>query len=327
MLILHVSALCLGFLLDLLLGDPPWLYHPVVLMGKAISWMEKGLRRILPGTCRGEFWGGLVLVVSLGLLFLGIPGLVLWLCYRLLFPLGFALEVFWCGQLLAARSLDRESRKVYKALEAGDLDGGRYAVSRIVGRDTEKLTEQEVVKATLETIAENTADGVTAPAFYMVLGGAPLLFLYKLINTCDSMLGYKNPRYLYFGRAAARLDDVVNLLPARLCALLMLAAARLLGYDARQGWKVYRRDRKNLPSPNAGQTEAVMAGALRLQLAGDMWYFGRLVHKKTLGDPLREPERRDILRALRLTFWTNLLTLLFLSLAGGLGWLLGRLLL
>ena len=193
------------------------------------------------------------------------------------------IESFFCYQILAVKSLKVESDRVYRALKEEGLISGRKAVSMIVGRDTKELSEEGVTKAAVETVAENTSDGVIAPLFYMVIGGAVLGFAYKAVNTMDSMIGYKNDKYRYFGTAAARLDDAANFLPSRLAALLMIAASFLLGMDGPGAFRIYCRDRKNHKSPNAAQTESVMAGALGVELAGNAWYFGKLYEKPTIG--------------------------------------------
>ena len=228
---------------------------------------------------------------------------------QVLTALGLALQMLWCGQALAARGLAQESRNVYKELAKGDLPAARRAVARIVGRDTQNLTAAGVTRAAVETVAENASDGVIAPLLYMLLGGAPLALTYKAINTMDSMLGYKNEKYLYFGRAAAKLDDLANYIPSRLAALLWVAAAAFTGNDAKGAWRIWRRDRRNHASPNSAQTESACAGALGVQLAGPAYYFGEYYDKPTIGDPLREIEPRDILRANRMMYAESLLAL------------------
>ena len=220
------------------------------------------------------------------------------------------MESFWCYQILATKSLKVESDRVYIALKDKGLEAGRKAVSMIVGRDTQNLTEEGVTKAAVETVAENTSDGVIAPLFYMLIGGAVLGFTYKAINTMDSMVGYKNDRYQWFGTAAAKLDDVVNFIPARVSAVLMIAASYLTGMDGKNAARIFRRDRFNHKSPNSAQTEAVMAGALDVQLAGDAWYFGKLHKKPTIGDPVREMELLDIRRSHKLLYGTAMLGLI-----------------
>ena len=298
-----------GFLLDALFGDPAWLPHPVVLMGRCISALEKHLRTALPKTPRGELVGGAAVAAVLPLGTLAVTGLACWAAARLHPALGLALQMLWCGQALAAKGLAQESRNVYKELAKGDLPAARRAVARIVGRDTQNLTAAGVTRAAVETVAENTSDGVIAPLLYMLLGGAPLALTYKTINTMDSMLGYKNEKYLYFGRCAAKLDDAANWLPSRLAGLLWVAAAALTGSSARGAWRIWRRDRRRHASPNSAQTESACAGALGVQLAGPAYYFGEYYDKPTIGDPLREIEPRDILRANRMMYAESLLAL------------------
>lgn len=322
----HMIALGAGFILDLLLGDPRWLYHPICLVGNLIGALEKKIRGLFPKTRRGELAGGFLEAALVCGICFGVPFAVLHFLYGIQTFAGLALETFWCCQLLAARSLRDESMKVYDRLKCGTLEEARHAVSMIVGRDTAALTEAGVTKAAVETVAENTSDGVVAPAFYMAIGGVPLMFLYKGINTMDSMLGYKNEKYLYFGRCAAKLDDAVNYLPARISGWMMVAASAFcsLGRDVpggkdkeaaasgklspAQAARIYRRDRRNHASPNSAQTEAAMAGALQVQLAGDAWYFGKRYKKPTIGDDIRPIEAEDIPRANRLMYGTAALS-------------------
>lgn len=311
-MLMSLAACAAGLLLDLLFGDPVWLYHPVRLIGNWISWGERQLRKMCGTHLTAA--GGVLWVLTAGMAFV-IPFGLLALAGWIHPALRFLLETFWCFQILAAKCLASESRKVYDRLKARDLPGARKAVSMIVGRDTEKLTEEGVTKAAVETVAENTSDGVTAPLIYLLIGGAPLGFLYKAVNTMDSMLGYKNDRYLYFGRIPAKMDDVFNYIPARVTALLMIISAFLTGLDGKNAWKIYRRDRKKHASPNAAQTESVCAGALGVRLAGDAVYFGKLYKKEFIGDALRSIEPEDIIRTGRLMYAAELLTLI---LGGGL---------
>ena len=297
-----VWAVLGGFVLDALFGDPAWLPHPVVYMGKAISRLEKFLRPRLPKTPQGELLGGAIVAFCLPVGTFLLTGLVCWGAARLHPLLGLAVQMFWCGQALAARGLVQESTNVYKELKKPDLPGARKAVSRIVGRDTAELTAEGVTKAAVETVAENASDGVIAPLLYMLIGGAPLALTYKAINTMDSMLGYKNEKYLYFGRVPAKLDDVANYIPSRLAGLLWVAAAAFTGNSARGAWKIWRRDRRRHASPNSAQTESACAGALGVQLAGPAYYFGEYYPKPTIGDALRPIEPEDILRANRMMY-------------------------
>ena len=298
-----------GFVLDTLFGAPPWLPHPVVLMGKAISALEKRLRARLPQTPQGELLGGAVVAFTLPVGTFLLTSLVCLGAAKLSPWLGLAVQMFWCGQALAAKGLAQESTNVYRALIKPDLPAARKAVSRIVGRDTQNLTLEGVTKAAVETVAENASDGVIAPLLYMLLGGAPLALTYKAINTMDSMLGYKNEKYLYFGRAAAKLDDAANYLPSRLAGLLWCAAAALTGNSPKGAWRIWRRDRRNHASPNSAQTESACAGALGVQLAGPAYYFGEYYAKPTIGDPLRPIEPEDIRRANRMMYAESVLAL------------------
>ena len=300
-------SVALGFLLDLCFGDPVWLPHPVVLIGKSISWLEKFLRQKFPQTPAGETKAGVILAVCIPLCSLLLSGGILLLAYHISFWLWFVLHTFWSYQILAARCLEQESRKVYQFLAAGDLSGARTQLSYLVGRETSQLSAEEVTKACVETVAENSSDGIIAPMLYMAIGGIPLMFLYKGINTMDSMLGYKNDKYLYFGRCAARLDDVANYIPARISGWLMALSTVFVGMDTKNAVKIYRRDRRNHASPNSAQTEAAMAGALDVQLAGNAYYFGKLYEKPTIGDPIRPVEPEDIKRANRLMYAASIL--------------------
>lgn len=310
---LTLGALVLGFILDLLIGDPHFLYHPIRLVGNLISVTEKGLRKIFPKTEKGELTAGVFLVLIVTGISTAVPCLLLYGARRLNPWLYFAVQTVMCYQLLATRSLKDESMKVCDRLKAEDLPGARYAVSMIVGRDTQVLDETGVTKAAVETVAENTSDGIIAPMLFLAIGGAGLGYFYKSINTMDSMVGYKNEKYLYFGRAAAKLDDVVNFLPSRISALLMIAACTFTGLDRKNAFRIWKRDRFNHASPNSAQTEAVMAGALGVQLAGDAWYFGTLCKKKTIGDAIRPVEYEDIRRADRLLYGTAVLGLVVFS--------------
>ena len=311
---MKILCVCLiGMILDWIFGDPVWLYHPVRIIGKWIAFLEKILRKLVGDQegnekklliAGGILWT-LVIVASAA-----VPMGSLYLAEKLSPCAAFVLECFWCYQLLAARSLGKESKKVYKKLIQDDLPGARLAVSMIVGRDTENLTVEGVTKAAVETVAENTNDGVIAPLIYMLIGGPILGFVYKAVNTMDSMLGYKNEKYLYFGRVAAKMDDVAGFIPARISALLMILASCLLGMDGKNALWIWKRDQRKHASPNAAQTEAVCAGALQVQLAGDAWYFGVKHEKETIGDPIRKIEPKDILRSEKLMIGTEVLTFL-----------------
>ena len=306
---IHLLALVLGFCIDLIFGDPHSIPHPVVLIGKLISATEKLVRKIFPKTVRGENVAGGVLWLLVVLISTAVPLGILYLGYKISLWLGLALESIMCWQILATKSLKVESMKVYTALKAGDPAEYRRAVSMIVGRDTAALDDKAVARAAVETVAENTSDGIIAPMLYLAIGGAPLGFFYKAVNTMDSMLGYVEMPYKNIGLVPAKMDDFFNFLPARLSALLMLLAGWLEGLDIRRGWRIWRRDRRNHASPNSAQTESVCAGLLGLRLAGDAYYHGVLHKKPYIGDPVREIEYEDIPRACKLLYGTAIVSL------------------
>lgn len=306
----HLTALLLGFCIDLLLGDPRWLYHPVQAIGALISHLEPPLRRAFPRRLR---LAGAVLVIAVVAITGIVTGGLLFLLHWLHPVAGFVGETIVCWLILATKSLRTESMKVVKALETGTLDDGRKAVSMIVGRDTEHLSEEEVLKAAVETVAENASDGILAPLLFAAVLGPVGGMCYKAVNTMDSMVGYKNDRYLDFGRAAAKVDDVLNFLPARISGFLMCLAA-YFGFDGKNAFRIFFRDRKNHASPNSAHTEAACAGALGLQLGGTHDYFGKPVVKPTIGDDLRPVRRGDVAAANRLALLTAILALLLFDL-------------
>lgn len=317
----HLIALLIGFFVDLLLGDPHSIPHPVVWIGKLITAVEKAVRRIFPKTVRGENIAGGVLWLVVAGVSTAVPALLLYAAYRVHLAAGLVLESIMCWQILATKSLRDESMKVYAALKEGVPENYRRAVSMIVGRDTAELDDLAVTRAAVETVAENASDGVIAPMLFLALGGAPLGFFYKAANTMDSMLGYVEMPYKNIGLVPAKMDDVLNYIPARLSALLMLAAGALLRLDVKNGWRIWRRDRRNHASPNSAQTESVCAGLLGVRLAGDAYYHGVLHKKPYIGDARREIEYEDIPRAGRLLYATAALSLL---LFGGIQFLLLR---
>lgn len=283
-----------GFILDCILGDPHILLHPVVIMGKFISFMDKRQKRNVVS-------GGIMAVMLIGLTAVS-TWFILWAAQKIHPFLGFGVRAFMCYQIFAAKSLKTESMKVYNALQQKDVEQARKAVSMIVGRDTNVLDEQGITRAAIETVAENTSDGVIAPLFYMMIGGPVLGMVYKAINTMDSMVGYKNDRYMEYGRIPARLDDAVNYIPSRLSALLIIIAAFLAGYSGKNAYYIWKRDRRKHASPNSAQTEAAVAGALGIRLAGNAWYGGKLFVKEYIGDGIREADCEDIVAANRLMY-------------------------
>ncbi len=304
---IRIISITLACILDLMFGDPHWAYHPVCLIGKLISATEKLLFYIIPEKRGAKILAGAIFVLLICGVSTFVPWILLYFLYKWNFFAGFFVETFFCYQLLAMKSLKTESMKVYHALKEQGVESARRAVSLIVGRDTDVLDETGVAKAAVETVAENASDGVIAPLFYMMLFGGPGGFFYKAVNTMDSMVGYKNERYEDFGRAAAKMDDVLNFLPARICGVFLAVTAGILGYDGREAFRIFFRDRKNHASPNSAHGEAAVAGALHVQLGGDAWYFGKLYHKLTIGDDMGKIEPEDIVRANRLLYGCGVL--------------------
>lgn len=298
-----ILPLLIGFFMDLIFGDPYNFPHIVVLMGKVIKKSESFLRKNI----KNDILAGRVLVVLIILIFTVIPLIILTLLYKINVTAGVLAESIMCWQCLAAKGLEKESMKVYYALENKDLDLARTSVGMIVGRDTKNLTKEGIIKAAVETVSENTSDGVIAPIFYMVIGGGVFGYFYKAVNTMDSMIGYKNQEYIDFGKAAARFDDFINFIPSRLSGVLIVVSAFLLGLDGKNSWRIFKRDRLNHKSPNSAQTEAACAGALGIILGGDAWYFEKLYKKQTIGDFFREVENKDIVSANRLMYGATFL--------------------
>lgn len=311
----HIFAFIAGFVLDLLIGDPHFIPHPVRLIGSLISFCDKRLNCDAGYNISEKklnlikYKRGMLLAFTVIFATFAISVIIIVAAYSINLYAGVIAEAVMTWQILATKCLRVESMRVYDALRTDGVDAGRRAVSMIVGRDTSVLDAAGVTRAAVETIAENTSDGVIAPMLYTAIGGPVLGFVYKAVNTMDSMLGYKNDKYMYFGRFAARLDDVVNFIPARISAYLMIAAAFIGGrqFGGKNAYSIFKRDRFNHASPNSAQTESVCAGALRVQLAGDAVYFGKLVKKKYIGDGLREIEYEDIKRANRLMYITAFL--------------------
>ena len=310
---ISLVALVMGYILDLIFGDPYWMPHPVRFIGNLISILEKVIRRFMPKTKRGEYIGGIILTVMVVSISMVIPLVIILMAKSINTYLALTVETFMCYQILATKSLKVESMKVYDELAKNDLPSARKAVSMIVGRDTKDLTFSGVAKAAVETVAENTSDGIIAPMIFIAIGGAPMGFFYKAINTMDSMVGYKNEKYMNFGRFAAKLDDVVNYLPARISAYQMILSSFFLKYDYKNAFKIYKRDRYNHASPNSAQTESVCAGALDIQLAGNAYYFGKLYEKPTIGDDIREINYDDIKKANRLLYCTSFISIVIIS--------------
>lgn len=301
-----IMPIIIGFVIDSFIGDPYNLPHPIRLIGRLISKLEKFIRRRF----RNLYAGGVFLALTVIFISAVVPFFILYFYYRLNIIFGILIEGIFCYYLIAPKCLRNESMKVYSAIKIKDTEKARKAVSMIVGRDTQCLDESGIIKAAVETVAENTSDGVTAPIMYMSLGGAVFGFIYKAVNTMDSMIGYKNDKYINLGRFAAKLDDAFNFIPSRLTAAVMILSAYILGMNGKNAFKIWKRDRRKHASPNSAQTEAVCAGALEIRLAGDAYYFGKLHKKEYIGDDIRPIENEDIRRANRLMYCTSIIVLI-----------------
>jgi adenosylcobinamide-phosphate synthase len=315
-----IIILVAAYILDLVVGDPQWLFHPVRALGTLVSNGERLLRGLLPAKSIFDLIGGAVLVVCVCSVGAAWALLVVTYVSRLSSAGGIAVSVWMASRMIATRSLADSGRTVAHALAHGTLEDGQKTVAMFVGRDTDVLDKAAVCRAAIETVAENTTDGVVAPLFWLSLGGLPALYVYKAVSTMDSMIGYTDKRYFWFGKIAARLDDVMNFVPARMAGLLMVGASFLIGLDARSSLRIYRRDRLKHASPNSAHTEAACAGALGIRLAGPACYHGELSEKPWLGDAVREVVPDDIGNAVRLMHVTGLLMVCVCILAQG-AWL------
>ena len=308
LLIYQTYAIIIGFIIDFFVGDPHAIPHPVVAIGKLISFLDRKLR--IGGSDKRDILRGVWTVLIVSAVSIAVPSLILWVMWKI-HPVAYlAVNSIMCAQIVAARELVRECSAVEKALEKGDVEGARKAVSYVVGRDTEALDKEDICRAAVETIAENGSDGVIAPLFWMFLFGAVGGFFYKAVNTMDSMLGYKNEKYLYFGRAAAKTDDFVNFIPSRISALLMIASCPLCHLDGKNALRIFRRDRFKHKSPNAAQTESVFAGALNVRLNGPAFYGGILHVKEYLGDDTRPIAPADIRKSGLLMYTASFMMLI-----------------
>lgn len=301
-----IMPIIIGFVIDSFIGDPYNLPHPIRLIGRLISKLEKFIRRRF----RNLYAGGVFLALTVIFISAVVPFFILYFYYRLNIIFGILIEGIFCYYLIAPKCLRNESMKVYSAIKIKDTEKARKAVSMIVGRDTQCLDESGIIKAAVETVAENTSDGVTAPIMYMSLGGVVFGFIYKAVNTMDSMIGYKNDKYINLGRFAAKLDDAFNFIPSRLTAAVMILSAYILGMNGKNAFRIWKRDRRKHASPNSAQTEAVCAGALEIRLAGDAYYFGKLHKKEYIGDDIRPIENEDIRHANRLMYCTSIIVLI-----------------
>jgi len=300
----------IGYFLDIIFGDPQWMHHPVRYIGRAINGLEKVLKK-----GRGEKLAGVVLLLAIMSLCFVVPYGILYLCNRIHPMLKLGVEALMIYQIFATKCLHVETKKVYDALVAGDMKEARKYISYLCSRDTDKMTEEEISRSAIETVSENIADGIIAPLLFVVLGGAPLGWLYKGVNTLDSMVGYKNEKYIDFGWASARMDDVLNYVPARLTGLLVVLATVLLGFDFKSSFRIMLRDRRNHSSPNSAYSEAPVAGALGIQLGGRTSYFGVYSEKPTMGDPINQIQRKHINDTFKIMYVTSFLGLVSFTLA------------
>lgn len=307
--------LIVSFILDLIFKDPKNIPHPVVYIGKIIRYGEIVLRKIFRKGAVAETIAGVLLTLFVIIVSFLVPYILLSIFYSIHIVLGVVVEIFICYQLLALGSLKEAAMKVYGELYTGNIENARVKLSHIVGRDTENLNDKDIVKATVESVSENTNDGIVAPLFYMIIGGASLGMLYKAVNTLDSMIGYKNKRYEYFGKVAARLDDILNIVPARITGFLYVAASFLSGFNYKNAYKILLRDRWNHSSPNSGYPESAAAGALEIQLGGPASYFGEMVDKQYIGDDIKSPNMEDIPKVCMLMTIVSVLSLILLILA------------
>ncbi len=317
-MVISLVALVIGFIIDLIVGDPHFLPHPIRFIGNLILISEKFLRKIFPKTKKGEIVAGVFLVVIVTVISTLIPLGIIILAGQINIYLRLAIESIMCWQILATKNLKTESMKVYYALNENDIEKARFNVSMIVARDTAVLDDKGITKAAVETVAENTSDGIIAPMLFTAIGGPCLGFFYKAINTMDSMVGYKNDKYINVGKTAAKLDDIVNFIPARLSAAFMIIASFILRYDYKNASKIYKRDKNNHASPNSAHTEACCAGALNIRLAGDAVYHGKLLKKPYIGDDNREIIYEDIKRANKILYMTAFIAIfIFVAIMGG----------
>lgn len=308
---MDILILSMAVIVDYLLGDPISWPHPIIYVGKMISFYEKRIRKHMTNLKLGGLWLvilSLITVVLLTNILIILAGMISEILRNIII-------LYFIYTLLAARCLDLEAKKVYREIKVGNLDNARLKISYLVGRDTSGLTFEEITRATIETVAENTIDGVLAPMFYVVLGflvGYPieLLFTYKTVNTLDSMVGYVQEYYKDIGYFSAKLDDLLNFIPARLGSIFMILAGGILGLDIKKGFKILKRDRLNHKSPNCGYPESVVAGLLNIQLGGTNSYFGEKIYKPTIGDKLRDLTPEDIISTIKIMYLSQIITLI-----------------
>ncbi|TKC14849.1 adenosylcobinamide-phosphate synthase CbiB [Robertmurraya kyonggiensis] len=310
-MIYHLFAITIAVIIDSIIGDPPRWPHPVKWIGSTISYFEKRLNTNHFRRVKGV---GMVLVIVV--MAFAVTTAIVWLSYEIHVIVGILIESIIIATTIARKSLEEAALEVYAPLENEDLPQARLKLSYIVGRDTERLDESEIVRGTVETVAENTSDGVTAPLFWALIGGAPLAMVYRAINTCDSMVGYKNDRYKSFGWASARLDDIANWFPSRITGMLMLLTHKPPFVKRKKAWKIFFRDSKKHPSPNSGWLEAAVAVLLGVQLGGVNYYKGIVSNRAKMGEPITNLEKHHILMTNQILTNTTLLFILLLWIGG-----------
>ena len=305
-----IISLAIGFILDLIFGDPYYFFHPVRIIGFFIEKGEKIIRKIMPKTNKAEFIGGMILTILICTSSFFVSYCLLAVIKNTNEILYIMLNSIFLYQILAINGLKKESSKILNALKNNDLYSARKELSLLVSRQTENLSKKEIIIATIETISENITDAIVSPLIFIAIGGAPLGFLYKAVNTLDSMIGYMNEKYMFFGKFSAKLDDVMNFIPARTASYIMIAASFLLKYNYKNAVKIYKRDKRKHESPNSAHTESTCAGALNIRLGGKSIYFGKIKEKPYIGDDIAEPNKRDIIKAQKLSILTAILLLL-----------------
>ena len=305
-----VIKIWIAYILDLIFGDPQNIIHPVQIIGKMISLGEKILLKEKSGS-RYKFFAGIILNIFVVSITYGLTCLI----YKSSKISGVftLIEIYLMYTVFSVNSLAREGNRVYNILKEGNIEKARKDLSYLVSRDTETMDEKMIIRSTMETISENTVDGIVAPMFYMFLGGLPLAMTYKAINTLDSMVGYKNERYMDFGKFSAKIDDIANFIPARITGVLIVAASMILRYNYKNSLKMFIRDRKNHSSPNSAHAEASVAGALGVQFGGRVSYFGKEADKPTIGDKIKDFELEDIKKNIKIMYITSFLSLVLFS--------------
>ena len=305
-----VIKIWIAYILDLIFGDPQNIIHPVQIIGKMISLGEKILLKEKSGS-RYKFFAGIILNIFVVSITYGLTCLI----YKSSKTSGVftLIEIYLMYTVFSVNSLAREGNRVYNILKEGDIEKARKDLSYLVSRDTETMDEKMIIRSTMETISENTVDGIVAPMFYMFLGGLPLAMTYKAINTLDSMVGYKNEKYMDFGKFSAKIDDIANFIPARITGFLIVAASMILRYNYKNSLKMFIRDRKNHSSPNSAHAEASVAGALGVQFGGRVSYFGKEADKPTIGDKIKDFELEDIKKNIKIMYAASFLSLVVFS--------------